>query len=287
MSHTLEGLIGRIERANRLDLVAERLAGAVGEAVSDPQVKSLLSGTWLGHPVHPMLTDVPITSFSLAALLDLLPGRWSRRPADALIATGLVATVPTALTGLNDWSDTDGETRRVGLVHALANTVASFLYLWSLVKRLRRQRLRGRLLSLVGFGTLLTGGYLGGHLSYRRAVGVNRNALDAVGPSDWRPAIALTDLPAGELTRVEVEGTDLVVYRADGSVYALAGRCSHEGGPLHEGHVNPTQRLVSCPWDQSTFHLIDGSVVRGPATAPQPAFETRIRGGIVEVRRRT
>ena len=132
----LEDLVARVETWKALDRVAEPLARAVGRAVRPTPVRNVLSGTVIGHPLHPLLTDVPIGAWTMAAVLDLAGGPRTARAADVLVAAGLAAAVPTAATGLNDWSDTQGADRRIGLVHATANSVALTFYAASLAARL-------------------------------------------------------------------------------------------------------------------------------------------------------
>jgi hypothetical protein len=104
----LHELVRRIERAEALDRVSKPVTTLVGRAVRPRAVRNLLSGTTLGHPAHPMATDVPIGAWSMATLLDLAGGRDTRRAADLLVATGIAAAVPAAAAGANDWSDTYG-----------------------------------------------------------------------------------------------------------------------------------------------------------------------------------
>lgn len=179
MRQRLDELVRWLERGKPLDPVAGSLARAVRQVTSEPVLERLLSGAWLGHPVHPPLTDVPVGMFVGAAVLDVLPGGWSHRSADVLIGTGLLTALPTAVTGLNDFAEkTSGGSRRVAMVHALTNSAAAGLYAWSLFKRLKGQRVRGVTLSFLGLGTLTFGAYLGGHLTYRQAVGVDEAGPD-------------------------------------------------------------------------------------------------------------
>lgn len=271
----------RLERAEALDRLAKPLAGAVGRAVRPRAVRNLLSGTNLGHPLHPMLTDLPIGAWAMAALLDSVGGRTTEPAADLMVKAGVVAAVPTAAAGLNDWSDTYGPETRVGLVHATANTVALSLYLASLAARARGSRRRGKLLGLAGLGALVTGGYLGGHLSYVMGVNVNRTAWEER-PTEWTPVLADAELADGDHHKVDAGGTAVLLYRAAGQVYALSSTCSHMGGPLDEGSV--ADGCVTCPWHGSTFRLADGGIVRGPASTPQPRYETRVHHSQIEVR---
>jgi nitrite reductase/ring-hydroxylating ferredoxin subunit len=189
--------------------------------------------------------------------------------------------VPTAAAGLSDWSDTSGPERRVGLVHAVANTVALTCYSASLVARLLGRRKPGVALSLVGAGAVTVGGYLGGHLAYVQAVGVERKAFES-GPRDWTTVMADGDLPEAQPRLVQAADTPVLLYRRGGVVHALADRCTHMGGPLHEGSFH--DGCVTCPWHGSTFRLADGEVVRGPAAASQPTYQTRVADGTIQVR---
>ncbi|MGH3342378.1 MAG: Rieske 2Fe-2S domain-containing protein [Carbonactinosporaceae bacterium] len=271
----------RLERVEALDRFARPLAAAVGRAVRPRAVRNLLSGTNLGHPLHPMLTDLPIGAWGMSTLLDTVGGPAAEPAADLLVTAGAVAAVPTAASGLNDWSDTYGPETRVGLVHASANTAALSLYLASMAARARGNRRRGKLLGLAGFGVLLAGGYLGAHLSFVKGVNVNRTAWEQR-PAEWTPVLADADLTDEERRKVDAGGVPVLLYRTAGQAYALAATCSHMGGPLHEGTI--TGGCVTCPWHGSTFRFADGGIVRGPASTPQPRYETRVQDGQIEVR---
>lgn len=280
----LEDLVARVETWKALDEVAEPLARAVGRAARPAPVRNVLSGTVIGHPLHPLLTDVPIGAWTMAAMLDLAGGPGTARAADLLVAAGLASAVPTAATGLNDWSDTQGADRRVGLVHATANSVALTFYTASLAARLRGRRGAGKALALAGYGCVVGGGYLGGHLVYARGVNVNRTAWRR-GPRRWTDVLADADLAAGGHRRVQAGSVSVLLVRDGNRIEALDSVCSHMGGPLEEGTIDGG--CVTCPWHGSTFRLADGAVVRGPATAPQPGYETRVEDGRIQVRRRT
>jgi nitrite reductase/ring-hydroxylating ferredoxin subunit len=189
--------------------------------------------------------------------------------------------VPTALSGLNDWSDTHGPERRVGIVHAAANSTALMLYAASLTARMRGRRGVGRALGFAGLGALAVGGYVGGYLSFVKGVNVNRTAYEDR-PSDWTPVASDADLGDGATLKVDAAGALVMLHRSDGRIYALANTCSHMGGPLDEARF--ADGCVSCPWHGSTFRLDDGTIVRGPASTPQPVYETRVRDGRIEVR---
>ena len=279
----LDSLVASIERFDRLDGFASSFSDAIGKAVQPRAVRNILSGTVIGHPIHPMLTDIPIGAWSMAAILDTVGGRAMEPAADLLVSVGIAAAVPTAAAGLNDWSDTQGKPRRVGLVHAAANSVALGLYTASAVARSAGNRGLAKSFGLAGFGILMFGGFLGGHLSYANAVNVNKTA-DRSGPSKWTPVLDDGDLPDGEHRKVDAGKVSVLLYRSGPNVLALDSVCSHMGGPLDKGDI--VYGCVVCPWHGSTFRLDDGSVVRGPATRPQPAYETRVSEGRIELRRK-
>ena len=277
----LRQTVRRLERLEALDKVARPLAGAVGRAVRPRVVRNLLSGTDLGHPLHPVLTDLPIGAWVMSALLDAAGGPAAEGAADLLVAAGVVAAVPTAAAGLNDWSDTVGPQARVGLVHAAVNTTALSLYLASLVARARGRRRGGKVLGLAGLGVLTGGAYLGGHLSFGMGVDVNRTAWEQR-PDQWTPVLADTELADGQLRKADAGGVPVLLYRTAGTVYALDSTCTHMGGPLEEGTIS--DGCVICPWHGSTFRFADGTIVRGPASTPEPCYQTRIQDGRIEVR---
>jgi nitrite reductase/ring-hydroxylating ferredoxin subunit len=263
--------------AEPLDTVAEPVQEAV-QAVPKP-VRDLLDGVWLGNPLHPALTDIPIGAWTTAFALDLL----GSRSADDALAVGILGAVPAALTGLNDWSHLKDDSRRIGMVHALLNTMGLALNVASLVARRDGHRGLGRMLSGVAYAGALFSAHLGGHLSFGLGVRVNRNAFES--PRDrYAPVCDESDLNGGKLVGVELEGESVVVSRSDetGEVCAIAATCSHLGGPLDKGEREGDS--VICPWHGSRFDLCSGEVQGGPAVFPQPRFETRVRAGKVEIR---
>jgi nitrite reductase/ring-hydroxylating ferredoxin subunit/uncharacterized membrane protein len=274
-------LVRRIERFTALDKVAKPVSGLVGKAVQPRAVRNLLSGTNLGHPAHPMLTDLPIGAWSMSVVLDIVGGARAERAADLLVGAGILSAVPTAATGLNDWSDTIGGERRIGAVHAGANVAALSLYVASLLARRSGARGAGKVLGLAGFGVLVVGAYLGGHLSFAKGVNVNHTFLEHR-PQEWTTVLAEAELAEGQLRRVSAGEASVLLVRNEGQISALANTCSHAGGPLDEGEL--ADGCVICPWHGSTFRLSDGSIVRGPASVPQPAYQTRVRDGKIEVR---
>jgi nitrite reductase/ring-hydroxylating ferredoxin subunit len=273
-------LVRRLEHFTALDRVTKPVANVVGRLVRPRRVRNLLSGTWLGHPAHPVLTDLPIGAWSMSTLLDM-GGSAMEPAADMLVGLGILSAIPTTATGLNDWSDTIGEQQRVGAVHASANAVALSLYVASLAARRSGRRGTGKALGLAGLGALMVGGYLGGHLSFTRAVNVNHTALEHR-PQEWTPVLADAELGEGERRVVFAGEATVLLIRDNSKLYALANTCSHAGGPLNEGEL--VEGCVVCPWHGSSFRLIDGSIVHGPASMPQPIYQTRIRDGKIEVR---
>ena len=277
-----ESIADRIERAELLDPVAQRLQSAVRRAVpQESKLKDALSGTWLGHPLHPPLTDVVIGGWTSALVLDVVGGDQAEDAADRLVAVGILAAVPTALTGLSDWADLRGGSRRLGSVHAIGNTAALTLHGLSLRARRRGDRGRGLALSMAGVAAAMASAWLGGHLSFVRGVGVNQTVFEDW-PADWVAVAAPEDVREGELTGAEADGLGIVLARSGEEISAILDRCSHRGCALHRGRLE--DGTIVCPCHGSAFRL-DGRIVKGPATTSQPALEVRVERGQVEVRR--
>jgi nitrite reductase/ring-hydroxylating ferredoxin subunit/uncharacterized membrane protein len=294
-----ERALAAVERQAWLDTLSERLqqglaatfraAGPAGQ-----KIKNALHGTWLGHPLHPVLTDVPLGAWTTALVLDSLDarenGRWNRRGgfgqgADSAITIGLVGAAGAAITGLTDWQHTAGAPRKAGLVHGLLNTAAATLYGASLVARARGARGAGRSLSLAGYVMTCAAAYVGGDLVYRGRIGVDHApSVDDrwQPPREWTDVAAESRLAGGRPYRVDVAGEPVMLVRRDGRICALADTCSHLGGPLSDGKLDGD--TVVCPWHGSRFSLEDGRVIDGPATRPQPCLEARGRDGRIEVR---
>lgn len=278
-------IIRKIELSHILDAFAQSLGGLISTVLQPGKAKDLISGTWMGHPVHPMLTDIPIGAWTSALILDLLGGSAAAKGADTLIGVGVLGAVPTAITGLSELADLGTEAERaVAAAHAIGNAVAVGLFAASYVARKAGSRAVGVGLSSAASGIMMAAAFLGGHLSFRRGIGVDHTAFEYP-VEEWTPVLAEGELAEGEAKLVSAGGNDVMLYRADGSLCALANRCTHAGGPLHEGAVGAGR--VTCPWHASMFNLADGSLVRGPATAPQPSYDTRVHDGRIEVRSRT
>jgi nitrite reductase/ring-hydroxylating ferredoxin subunit len=278
-----------LDRLGWLRSLSDWLSAAVGpvrERYQDNLVLELLhGGRWVGHPLHPALSDLPIGLWAGVMVLDAT----DRDPApqggiDAagmLSAAGILAAGATALTGLNDWAVSNDQDRRVGLFHGLLNTAALGLQGASLGARLAGHRRTARALGAASLTVTAAAGYLGGHLVFTKGVMVSRVAW-AAGPRRWTRALQEADLPDDSPTAVEAEGRQIMLYRHRGSLYAVDNICSHAGGLLSRGPVE--ELTVTCPLHGSRFSLVDGCVSRGPASQPQPVLPTRIRNGWIEVR---
>lgn len=277
-----------LEDAGPLDRLVEPVRRASKSLLGSQPVKDILHGVWLGHPLHPMLVQLPVGAFTSAGILDLLRPR--DRSADLLIGAGLLSAVPAAAAGLADWSEMHEQQQRVGIVHAGANSLALGVYAASMLARRGGARGVGRALGYVGLSLVGLGGYLGGHLAYRQAAGANHaeEIPHLVGPG-WHDLCAVDDLGADGEPRLRILGSgatavQLLVVREGDRIDVLSNRCSHLAGPLHEGRVDRETGCVTCPWHGSAFSLEDGSVRQGPATAPVHAFDVRVEGGRLLVR---
>ena len=265
-----------------IDSVAAPLQSAARRVLpEDSAAKEALSGSWLGHPLHPLLTDLVVGAWASAAVLDLLGGEARQAAADDLVAAGVLAALPTALTGVSDWAELQDGARRVGTAHALGNLAAVGLQSGSWL--LRRRGRRSAAVGLSAGGLLVSGlsAWLGGHLSFGQGIGVDQTVFEDL-PDSWTSLIDEDKLPEGKLVRRSANGTGVVLVRHRGRVHALTDRCSHRGCSLSEGSFDGT--AITCGCHGSRFDL-EGRLLRGPATASQPALETRVRDDRVEVRR--
>jgi nitrite reductase/ring-hydroxylating ferredoxin subunit/uncharacterized membrane protein len=272
-----------------LDGWSDQLQGVVRTMVEQGgpaarRFKNWLNGVWLGHPLHPALTDVTLGAWSTGALLDLVNARGA---ADAAITIGVLSALPTAAAGAADWSDTEGESRREGLVHALLNSAGLACMVASLFARRGNQRALGIGLSTAGLGLSGFSAWLGGHLVFALGTNVNRAAFEPP-VDDFKAVMSADALEAGKLVgaELEVEGTrvPLVLLKKGPTVMALSATCTHWGGPLAEGKLVGDD-CVECPWHGSQFSMVDGGVQQGPAAVPAHVYEARISKGQVEVRR--
>ena len=279
----LENVMERMGAASSLDAVARPLSKKVAAVIPPGVVKDVLSGTWMGHPLHPLMTDIPIGAWTSAMVLDLLGRDEDEEAAARLIGLGVVTALPTAVAGLAYWSDTLGDDRRIGFVHAVANVVAVGLYGFSWVARRSGDQRRGVALGMAGATVATVGGYLGGHLAWRNGVNVDRHAWEHP-PDEWEDVAAVVDLEDGKPATVSVGDDRVLLVKQDGDITAIHDVCAHMAGPLHEGEIS--DGCVTCPWHGSVFRLEDGSVVHGPATGPQPSYDVRVTGGRISLRRR-
>jgi nitrite reductase/ring-hydroxylating ferredoxin subunit len=278
-------LIDRLEQAAVLDPLVS--AGQRAARLIRPgKARDALNGVWLGHPVHPLLVQAAAGAWLSASIMDLAGDPEAAR---LLAAAGLAAAVPAAASGAADWSEQHEQQMRVGVVHAAANTVAVGLYGASLA--VRGPRL-SRALRLGGLAVVSVSGLLGGHIAFRLAGGANHaEDVPHLLTPGWHYLMVAADLPEGKPVRQLVGEVPVVAVRDGGAVHVLADRCSHMSGPLSEGTLSEGTLsaggalggCLTCPWHGSMFRIADGSVARGPATAPQPSFEAREVGGAIQV----
>jgi nitrite reductase/ring-hydroxylating ferredoxin subunit len=275
--------VGQLEEMHWLDSVGDEISKALAPVLENPAARPVvdaLHGAWLGHALHPALSDLPIGFWSSSALVDV-GGRGVA--AGMLTAAGIVSSVATALTGVADWTATHGRERRLALLHGMVNTAALGLEVASLMSRMAGRRKAARRLSLAGLGVTSAAAYLGGELVFGRGVMVDHTAWTA-GPADWTAVLPAEQLGEGQVRGVPCEGRCVLLHRSGGEVHAMEDACSHAGGPLHDGSVQ--DGVVTCPWHGSAFRLADGSLVSGPATFPQLRLQAREREGVIEVRGR-
>lgn len=278
----LRQVVKRIENLEMLDKPARSVARVASRIYGGPRVRTVLSGTWLGHPLHPALTDIPIGLWTAAGVLDLAGGRRYAAAARRLVGLGLLSAVPAAASGSSDWATTRGGIQRLGFVHLAGNVAGMMLEAGSYLAR-GKHPAAGRALGALGLGVAGASAYLGGHLSYARGVGVDHTAFETA-PAGWIDVAAAADLTPDTPLGVSASGTPVVLVPRDDRIHALSATCVHAGGPLDQGALVDDDCL-RCPWHGSTFRLTDGEPVLGPATTNQPRWEARVSGGRVQVRR--
>jgi uncharacterized membrane protein len=204
-----------IEKQDWLEPIAEQLQPTIAAALDDngsigPTYANILHGTWLGHPLHAVLTDLPIGSWTAAAVFDLLEQTSGSaamgRKADAAIAFGLIGATAAAVTGLADWSKVGPDRpRRIGLAHGILNLAATACYVTSLCLRRIHSRRAGRRFAMAGFMISNLSAYLGGHLVYNERIGVDHTAGFSP-PKDFFPVLTESELSDNELRRVDADG---------------------------------------------------------------------------------
>ena len=286
---SLLAFLDRLADVPTFDKAIEPARRVVNAALRPQAVKDALHGTWLGHSLHPVLVQVPVGSWLSAGLLDAVPRL--RPAATVLIGTGVAAAVPASLAGAADWSEQEVGIRRLGALHAVANSAALSLYVGSLVARGRGHGALGRVLSYTGLGIATGSAAVGGHMSYAQSSGASHSATAARAlTSDWIDLGPLDDLPEGRPALRTGKGGSVAVplaaVRRGARVDVFLGACAHLSGPLYEGAVEEVhgRECLVCPWHGSAFDLDSGSPRRGPAANPQVKLEVRMEAGRVMAR---
>jgi nitrite reductase/ring-hydroxylating ferredoxin subunit/uncharacterized membrane protein len=242
-------------------------------------LKDFLNGSWLGHPVHAAITDVPVGALTVTVILDLAN---QRAAADIALVIGILTMLAAALAGFADYTDTDGTARVRASLHSTLMIVALVIYLISLAQRAGNpvDRTVPVVLSIVGYLVLTAGAYVGGDVVYALGNMVSRHAFRGAG-GKWlalevegaAEPVDLAALPEGEPVKGKVGINPVVLVRVASEVHALHETCAHAGGPLAKGRV--VDGCIECPWHGSRFLLRDGEVRRGPAVYTQPHYEVR------------
>jgi nitrite reductase/ring-hydroxylating ferredoxin subunit/uncharacterized membrane protein len=292
MNPPLRHIIGEVvESQTWLDKLAAPFQNWILKLFGQPgqpsrKIKDLLNGTWLGHSLHPVLTDVPLGAWTSMMVLDLAglskEDERTSRSADLLLLLGILGATGAAVTGVTDWSDLEGTDRRVGFLHGLLNGSVLLINIASLVLRLTGKRRAGMALSTTGYLASLCSAYLGGELAFAKGISVNHVAWEG-GSDDFVAVMNVKNLAEGKLTRVDVAGIPAVLLKQGNTIYAIGATCTHLAGPLEEGTCN--DGVVTCPWHGSSFRMSDGGVVNGPAVYAAPTFAVRVRNGKIELRR--
>jgi nitrite reductase/ring-hydroxylating ferredoxin subunit/uncharacterized membrane protein len=282
-------LTDRIARNSALGKVARVWQPAIlrlRDAAGAPG-KYFLNGTFLGHSLHPLLTDIPIGAWTVTALLDgieVFDGPDVAFASDAALALGLAGAVGAIATGYADWADTSDDPRTLGMAHAALNGAAFTGYVTSLLLRANQKRGAGIAVAMASYGLMTFAAFLGGELMAGYQLGTKHTAEPKMPPEKYVKVASLDDIADGAMHAVEVDGIPIVLLRQGNEVFAISGACTHRGAPLREGTLEG-DACVRCPWHGSVFSFRDGTAVEGPATFPQATFETRVVKGSVELRK--
>jgi nitrite reductase/ring-hydroxylating ferredoxin subunit/uncharacterized membrane protein len=290
MPTIVQDALQKIDANGRVDRIADKFQRSITQTYDQAgtpgrRVKNFLHGTWLGHPLHSALSDVPIgawtTTFAFDAF-DAIRGRQdSSNLAIGTLAIGLAGSAAAAAAGFTDWSRIDGRARRTGLLHGMLNATIATLNMTSLGFRLAGHGGTGRKLSFAAYGIAGFSAYLGGHLVFRERIGVN-HADDTPSESQFQTVMSIAELIDGKPHQVKVDGVSVLLVKLGDDIRAITDTCTHLGCSLAEGTVEGES--VTCPCHGSQFSLKDGHVVNGPATFPETALEIRAEQGQIALR---
>jgi nitrite reductase/ring-hydroxylating ferredoxin subunit/uncharacterized membrane protein len=280
-----------------LDHQIDRLGESIQRVIKDffarqgpsgLQLRNFLNGVWLGHPLHAAITDLPVGAWTSGLVFDYLGAlsgdRYLKSAGDWANSLGFIGGIGAAIAGLADYSELEDTQRRFGTVHGILNGLGIAMLGWSIVRRLSGDRSSAVSLSTLGYLFTFIGADLGGVMVYRYGTGVNRQALTE-GPRQFATVLPVGELANGRTQVVQVNGRRVLLSRIAGQTYAIGNTCTHWGCSLGEGQIVDTS--VKCHCHGSQFSLIDGTVINGPATAPEPTFEVREINGQIEIRERT
>jgi nitrite reductase/ring-hydroxylating ferredoxin subunit/uncharacterized membrane protein len=234
-------------------------------------IQSFLNGTWLGHPIHAVLTDVPIGAYTLVIILDVLD---QRSAADVALVFGILSMVAAAAAGFADYAETDGLPRQRATVHSSLMIVALVIYLLSLYLRWLNpaDRTVPIAASIVAYLVLTAGAYVGGDVVYVLGNMVDRHAFRSR-TSKWTALEAPADIPEGALIKAKAAGQALVLVRHGDTINGIHDVCAHAGCSLADGKI--VDSMIECPCHGSRYEIANGHVRRGPSVYDQPAYEIR------------
>jgi 3-phenylpropionate/trans-cinnamate dioxygenase ferredoxin component len=102
--------------------------------------------------------------------------------------------------------------------------------------------------------------------------------------ADFLSVAKISDVPDPGKELVEVGERLVVLIHAAGHWYALDDVCTHDGGPLSEGPLDPGASTIACPRHGAKFDIKTGAALTMPATKPTRCHEVRVDGDRVLVR---
>src|SRR5437016_1241693 len=244
LNHVVNRFVDRQRWLEPVADVLQKIVAGSYKLLGNPghTLKTFVHGTWLGHPLHPVITDIPIGAWTLAVLFDIIylfnrSQTWISA-ADLTIFVGLLAALGAAVTGYTDWNETVDRERRVGIAHGLLNTVVIVIYLVSLIIRVTGgSRGLAIVLALVGYVLVLTAAFLGGELVFSIGTGVNHHAWQEV-PTKFTRVMLEGQLTDNMLVKAMAGDTPILLVKKGSVVRAISQTCSHAGGAPCQGEVS-------------------------------------------------
>ncbi len=251
------------------------------------------------HPMHPMLVVLPIGLWIGSWIFDILA--ISRH--DVMLGAasfycaiaGVVGAAFAAIPGTMDYFGVvppRSSAKKRGALHGILNVCILLAFLTIAIRRGNAVNPPDGLeltIATLAVAVLAVSGWMGGTLSYRNQIGVDRRYANAGQLKErtldgWdRPVCNQSELGDGQILLAKIEQERIVIARCSEGVVAFSDHCTHKGGPLSDGAL--VGCTIQCPWHGSQFDIRTGRVVAGPAKEKITTYPIEIRAGEVYIKR--